>query len=113
MNSRATAAEYLTTTRVGEKGQVTVPKSFRKHLGLETGAPIAVLRVGDGLILLPEQERFELLCKQISDAFSSLGIAEKTVLATLPQARERVFAHRYKNSGSTRTRRRKQAKVPG
>jgi len=51
--------EYLTTTRIGEKGQPTVPKQFREDLGLATGAPFAVLRLGDGLILLPEQRRFD------------------------------------------------------
>lgn len=26
--------EYLTTTKIGEKGQLTVPKEFREDLGL-------------------------------------------------------------------------------
>jgi AbrB family looped-hinge helix DNA binding protein len=52
------SVEYLTTTKIGEKGQLTVPKRFREELGLGTGAPFAVLRLGDGLILLPEQQRF-------------------------------------------------------
>ena len=67
--------EYLTTTKIGEKGQLTVPKEFREDLGLGTGAPFAVLRLGDGLILLPEQQRFNLLCERIS---SALGIAPTT-----------------------------------
>jgi AbrB family looped-hinge helix DNA binding protein len=45
----------MTTTKIGEKGQLTVPKQFREDLGLGIGAPFAVLRLGDGLILLPEQ----------------------------------------------------------
>jgi AbrB family looped-hinge helix DNA binding protein len=49
MASRHAAMEYLTTTKIGEKGQLTVPKQFRKELGLGTGAPFAVLRLGDGL----------------------------------------------------------------
>src|SRR2546425_7620321 len=48
------AVEYVATTRIGEKGQFTVPKQFREELGLGAGAPFAVLRFGDGLILLPE-----------------------------------------------------------
>ena len=46
-----TTLEYLTTTKIGEKGQLTVPKQFREELGLGNGAPFAVLRLGDGLIL--------------------------------------------------------------
>ena len=38
--------EYMTTTKIGEKGQLTVPKQFRDELGLGIGAPFAVLRLG-------------------------------------------------------------------
>ena len=51
------SVEYLATTRIGEKGQLTVPKEYRDRLGLDPGAPMAVLRIGDGLILIPERTR--------------------------------------------------------
>ena len=87
--------EYLTTTKIGEKGQLTVPKEFREDLGLGAGAPFAVLRLGDGLILLPEQKRFEQLCQQVSSSLLGVGLTLEVILATLPQARSRVFARRY------------------
>jgi AbrB family looped-hinge helix DNA binding protein len=87
--------EYLTTTKIGEKGQLTVPKQFREDLGLGIGAPFAVLRLGDGLILLPEQQRFEQLCRQVTSSLTATGLTANDILATLPQARIRVFARRY------------------
>src|SRR5271170_3121837 len=101
MASRQAVLEYLTTTKIGEKGQVTVPKQFREDLGLETGAPFVVLRLGDGLILLPEQQRFDHLCEQISSALTSAGVTPKAVLATLPETRQRIFERRFGTSGST------------
>jgi AbrB family looped-hinge helix DNA binding protein len=98
MGSRQTTLEYLTTTRIGEKGQLTVPKEFREDLGLGAGAPFAVLRLGDGLVLLPEQQRFEKLCERISTALTVAGISPETVLATLPGARKRVFARHYETA---------------
>ena len=95
MASQQTLLEYLTTTKIGEKGQVTVPKQFREDLGLGTGAPLVVFRLGDGLILMPQQERFERLCSEISSALRANGIPPKAVLATLPKARERIFERRY------------------
>jgi AbrB family looped-hinge helix DNA binding protein len=95
MATRNTALEYLTTTKIGEKGQLTVPKQFREDLGLGTGAPFAVLRLGDGLILLPEHQRFEHLCQRVSSALSGVGVTASVLLATLPQAREQVFKRRY------------------
>src|SRR5437879_13211377 len=83
--------EYLTTTKIGEKGQLTVPKQFREDLGLGHGAPFAVLRLGDGLILVPEQQRFERLCQQVSSSLTAAGLTPGDLLATLPEARNRVY----------------------
>src|SRR6266516_4385238 len=102
--------KYLTTTKIGEKGQLTVPKEFREDLGLGTGAPFAVLRLGDGLILLPEHQRFEGLCQRISSAFTTASITPAAVLESLPLARKRVFDSRYPNAVSLRARRRSRKK---
>jgi AbrB family looped-hinge helix DNA binding protein len=96
MASRHRMLEYLTTTKIGEKGQLTVPKQFRKDLGLGTGAPFAVLRLGDGLVLLPEQKRLDQLCERISAALTNRALTPQAVLATLPEARKRVFARHYR-----------------
>jgi AbrB family looped-hinge helix DNA binding protein len=102
MASRQATLEYLTTAKIGEKGQLTVPKQFRKDLGLGTGAPFVVLRLGDGLVLLPEQKRFEELCEEIGSAITSAGLAPQAILATLPEARKRVFARHYTKSDSSK-----------
>ena len=87
--------EYLTTTKIGEKGQLTVPKHFRQDLGLGTGAPFAVLRLGDGLILLPEQRRFEHLCQRVGSTLTAAGVTPENLLAPLPGARDRIYARHY------------------
>jgi len=102
MASRQATLEYLTTTKIGEKGQLTVPKQFREDLGLGTGAPFAVLRLGDGLVLLPEQQRFEHLCERVNSALRGADLTPEAVLATLPEARKRVFARRYEKSHSSK-----------
>jgi AbrB family looped-hinge helix DNA binding protein len=108
MATRNKTLEYLTTTKIGEKGQLTVPKQFREDLGLDTGAPFAVLRLGDGLVLLPQQQQFENLCERVASALTGAGLTPEAILATLPEARKRVFAHHYgkTDSSSTASRRR-------
>jgi hypothetical protein len=64
-------------------------------MGLKPGAPISVLRVGRGLILLPKQTRFERLCDRIAATLAGLGVTESDLQATLPEARRRVVARRY------------------
>jgi len=102
MASRNATLEYLTTTKIGEKGQLTVPKQFRKDLGLGTGAPFAVLRLGDGLVLLPEQQRFERLCEQIGTMLSGAGVTPDKALASLPEVRKRLYKRRYRKTDSSK-----------
>ena len=95
MSTHNTTLEYITTTKIGEKGQLTVPKQFREDLGLGAGAPFAVLRLGDGLILLPEQRRFEQLCERVRSSLTAAGLTSEDILETIPEARNRVYARRY------------------
>ncbi len=95
MAAQPPGLEYLTTTRIGEKGQLTVPKQFREDLGLATGAPFAVLRLGNGLLLIPEQDRLERLCAQIGGAFFDAGATTESLLSTLPEVRKSLFEERY------------------
>lgn len=100
--------QYLTTTKIGEKGQLTIPKEFRQDLDLGIGAPFAVLRLGNGLILLPEQRRFKDLCNQVGETLIAAGISSEALIAALPEARRRVFARHYgKKSSSAKAHRRK------
>jgi AbrB family looped-hinge helix DNA binding protein len=87
--------EFLAMTRIGEKGQLTVPTQFRKDLGLEAGAPFVVLRLGNGLMLLPEQARFQELCQRVSSKLTASGLKPEEILVTLGKARDRVYARRY------------------
>jgi AbrB family looped-hinge helix DNA binding protein len=95
MSTQNPPLEYMTTTKIGEKGQLTVPKQFRDDLGLGIGAPFAVLRLGDGLILLPEQRRFEQLCQRVGSSLTAAGLTSEDILATIPEARNRVYDRRY------------------
>jgi AbrB family looped-hinge helix DNA binding protein len=87
--------EYLATTRLGERGTMTLPKEYRDSLKLETGAPLTVLRIGDGLILMPEQKRFEEMCDSIATRLENAGNTEAALQATLPEVREKLMRRRY------------------
>jgi AbrB family looped-hinge helix DNA binding protein len=95
MSTTEPQVEYVAHTRIGEKGQVTIPKPYRDELGLSTGAPVAVLRIGEGLMLIPEQERFRVLCDSIASLLDQRKLVPADLLETLPEARRRVFLRRY------------------
>jgi AbrB family looped-hinge helix DNA binding protein len=100
----------MASRKIGEKGQLTVPKQFREDLGLGTGAPFAVLRLGDGLILLPEQRRFERLCQKVTSRLTAAGLTKEDLLETMPQACDRVYTRRYGNKANEAPRRRARVK---
>ncbi len=89
--------EYVTTTKIRDKGRLTIPKQLRDDLGFKPGTLFAVLRLGDGLILVPQQRLFEGLCRRASSSLTSAGVTSRALLATLPQARDSVYGHRYGN----------------
>lgn len=74
---------------------MTVPKEYREALKLQTGAPVTVLRVGNGLILMPEQTRFQKLCDSLAAALEGAGISETHLQSTLAESRRRVVTRRY------------------
>jgi bifunctional DNA-binding transcriptional regulator/antitoxin component of YhaV-PrlF toxin-antitoxin module len=87
--------EYLTTARLGEKGQITLPKAYRDTVALEVGAPMTVRQLGSGLLLIPEAIRFRALCDRVAITFARRGVTADDLLATLPDTRERVVARHY------------------
>ena len=101
------AVTYLSTARLGEKGQITVPKEYREALALEAGSPITVLQLGGSLLLIPEQAHFRQLCERVIDTFASQGIEAQDLLATLPETRQQVFARHYAERASPNPKRKK------
>jgi len=69
------------------------------ELDLASGAPVVVVRIGDGLVLIPEQSRFQDLCNSIANVLESHGGTPAALQASLPEARHRVFARRLPRFG--------------
>ncbi len=95
MPTQSKCIEFLTATKIDEKGEITVPKQFREDLGIGIGARVGVLRVGDALVVLRERRGFERLCGRVRSALTEAGVTRGEFLATLPEVRKRVFARRY------------------
>jgi AbrB family looped-hinge helix DNA binding protein len=43
----------MLTTIVGERGQITIPKEFRKQLGIQPKASVELEMTADGLLIRP------------------------------------------------------------
>ena len=80
-------------TKLGERGQIVIPQSFRDNLKLEKGEKFMVVEQ-DGTILLkrlapPTKEEFRELLKKTRDHAKKHGLTEKDAQDAIKKARAR------------------------
>jgi len=95
VKSEMNFVQYLMTGRLSEKGQLVLPKEFRDEQSLQAGSPIAILKIGNSLLLLPEMEKFNALCERIEQTLQKAGVRTEELLNTLPETRREVFREQY------------------
>lgn len=87
--------QSLATTKLGERGQVTIPKSFREKKRLRKGDQFAIIEVGDGLMILPLNEIVEGLSRQIQRALGHLSSSE--LEKVLSESRKELYKELYES----------------
>lgn len=86
---------HVITAPLGEQGQMILPKEFREVNQLEPGDPIAMIQVGNQLILIPEKARFVQLGDSIAAKIDEAGITEEMLQEGLSETREEIARERY------------------
>lgn len=89
---------YYSSIRLSEKGQMVLPKEYRDEMHLNAGSPIAVLKIGNGLLLLPEMEKFNALCSSIESVLLKNNLTADDLLETLDESRDQLFEEIYPNA---------------
>jgi bifunctional DNA-binding transcriptional regulator/antitoxin component of YhaV-PrlF toxin-antitoxin module len=85
----------VTTAPIGEQGQMILPQEFRAVNHLEPGDLVAMIQVGNQLILIPEKERFVQFSDSISTKLNEAGITEEMLQEGLSEVREEIARERY------------------
>lgn len=78
-----------------EKGRMPIAKPIRDAFGLRAGSTVAWVKLGQSLLIIPQDEH---LAQVIDDAASALSRADMTVddlLSGLEEARDEVVAEHY------------------
>ncbi|HLF73620.1 MAG TPA: AbrB/MazE/SpoVT family DNA-binding domain-containing protein [Anaerolineales bacterium] len=85
--------ETLATTRMSSKGQVVIPESIRKRLGLKEGAQFLVVGDEDVVILKvvtpPNMNEFDDLIKQARKQAKEARLKPKDIASAVTKARSR------------------------
>ena len=86
---------YVTSTIVGEHGQMILPKEFREANHLEPGDVINVIQVGSQLIVVSTQNQFAEIADSLSSKLEHAGITEDLLNEGLAETREEIAKERY------------------
>ena len=86
---------YISNVRLSGKGQMVLPKEYRDEQNLKAGSPLAALKLGNGLLLLPQMEKFNALSSSIERVLTKNNLTADNFLDTLGETREELFAEVY------------------
>lgn len=86
---------YISTIRVSEKGEVVLPKEYREEQHLEAGSEVAALKMGNGLLLLPQMGRYNSICSSIEGILAHNDLTADDFTSTLEETRNDLFAEVY------------------
>ncbi|TLY23561.1 MAG: AbrB/MazE/SpoVT family DNA-binding domain-containing protein [Nitrospirae bacterium] len=85
----------MPSVKVRERGQVTIPASIRKELGLGEEATLSVVKVGDVLMLTPRKLIGDVVAKKAARAMKKAGLRLQDLFADLDTQRARYNRERY------------------
>ena len=83
----------VATIKLGEKGQLTIPKPVREKKHLKKGDQFAVIEVGDGLMILPLEGVIEGLSRQIQKVLVHVNPHELD--NALSESRQKLYKELY------------------
>lgn len=89
------AARPIEAIRVGAKGRIAVPPSYRKLHKLSKGSEVLLVRLGETLMVVPFDVTLDRLCERIQKALAGRGVSAGRALKNLATVRRRRFQRLY------------------
>ena len=87
--------EKVLRIRVAKRGTLTLPKPLREEYGIREGDDLTLLDLGGVFVLHPRRSEVDEIADKISAALLERGETLESMLHTLREERDRVFAEQY------------------
>ncbi len=79
----------MPTVRIRERGQVTIPSSFRKDLGLGENDTLNMVKIDEMLILTPRKPFGDAVARKVESAMKRKGLTLDDLLINLKDQRKK------------------------
>lgn len=87
--------ENVLTMQVAKRGVITLPQSLRDRYRIREGDRLTLLDLGGTFVLTREQSQIDALADRIGEILQGQGESLESMLQTLREERDRVFAEQY------------------
>ena len=85
----------MPTVRIRERGQVTIPFSFRKDLGLGENDTLNMVKIDEMLILTPRKPFGDAVARKVESAMRRKGLTLDDLLANLKEQRKKYASETH------------------
>lgn len=92
---RKTKRSSLAITRLGSKGQLTIPAEYRQALALSSNAALVLVQVGDALVVAPHDEALATLTQRLEDQMHRAGSNVEELVAAAAEARAAIVREEF------------------
>jgi AbrB family looped-hinge helix DNA binding protein len=90
--------------RIQEKGQITLPASIRKRLGLKKGDLVAIEETPEGVLITPRGVAAINALAEIGDALREQGLTLEDMIESGKAIREELYREQYGHLDSKSSR---------
>jgi len=91
----AHALKPISAAQLGEKGQITIPKKYRKTYRLGKNSPVFMFQLGDILMLILPDKLLTEVCDKIRSILDAKGITVEKAKGNLQRIRKQRFQKRF------------------
>ena len=84
--------------RLRDRGQITVPQTIRENLQVTEGDILALLHVGDLVLLTPKQPQVPLLADKFATLMEADNVSLADLLLGLEEEREAIWQERQQDA---------------
>jgi bifunctional DNA-binding transcriptional regulator/antitoxin component of YhaV-PrlF toxin-antitoxin module len=92
---RKTKRSSLAIARLGPRGQLTIPAEYREALALSANAALAVVQVGEALVVAPYDEPLAAVTQRLEAQMQQAGSNVEALIAAAAEARAEIVREEF------------------